>query len=260
MDVSNLNSSVDRALSLLELIVSKKGGISLAEIVKELSVPKTTAYRILETLRLRGFIEWEGAVERYSIGLKMLELGVTGLTSKEIVDVSSPYLHDISATTGETSFLGVYNEGEVVYLYKVEGTGSIRTSAHLGSRRPMYCTGLGKAILSAFTMDEVDRILHEKGMERKTENTIADRHLLHEELGRIRLQGWAFDNEENELGVTCFAVPIFNYTGRVVGAISCAGPAKQVRANRDIIIRKIKEYGEQISKRLGYVPSMRFRN
>lgn len=252
-----LNSSVDRALSLLELVASRKGGITLADIVKELTIPKSTAFRILETLSERGYVDWAQESEKYSVGLKLLEIGVSGLTSIEVVDLAAPYLQEISSTTGETSFLGVYNEGEVVYLYKVEGTNSIRTSAQLGSRRPIHCTGLGKAILSTFSMEEVDRILQVKGLEKYTEQTITDRQALFEELSRIRLQGWALDNEENEIGVTCYAVPLFNYTGRVIGAISCAGPTKQIKQNQGMITTRMKNYGEHISRLMGYVPSMR---
>ncbi|MDQ0218155.1 IclR family transcriptional regulator [Peribacillus cavernae] len=254
---SQMNSSLDRALTLLEFISSKRGGTPLAEIVKGVDIPKSTCHRLLETLKTRGYIELEPVTDRYKIGLKSLEIGVSGLSNLEIVDVAAHYLYDISAFTGETAFLAVYNEGEIVYLYKVEGTGSIRTTAQLGSRRPVHCTGVGKAILSNFSLEEVDRILQEKGMEKHTENTITDQHLYHQELSSVRVQGWATDNEEIEVGLTCFAVPIFNYTGRVVAAMSCAGPTHRVKKRKEEIITRLKESGEQISRRLGYVESMR---
>ncbi|MFF2889116.1 IclR family transcriptional regulator [Paenibacillus sp. NPDC057967] len=254
------NSSVERALILLELLANCKSSISLAEIVQKVELPKSTVHRILETLRLRGYVEWEPNTEKYALGLKLIEIGVTGLINIEIVDAAAPYLREISTMTGETAFLAVYNEGEIVYLYKVEGTNSIRTSAQLGSRRPLHSTGLGKAIASTFSMEELDRILEDKGMEGKTINTITDRQLFHEEMSRTRLRGWATDNEEGEIGLSCYAVPIFNYSGRVVGAISCAGPTNQVQSSKEIILSKVVESGEQISRRMGYVPSMRLRS
>lgn len=253
----NLNTSVDRALQLLEVIAKKKGGITLAELAKELQLPKSTAHRLLETLKIREFVEFEPGAEKYTIGIKAVEVGVSGLSNLGIVDVAVHYLWDLAQSTGETSFLAVYNEGEIVYLYKAEGTQSIRTTAQLGSRKPVHCTALGKAILASFSLEEVDRILEIKGMEKFTERTITERHEFHEELSRIRVQGYAIDDEEVELGLTCYAVPVFNYTGRVVGAISMAGPTIRMVENRESFTQKLMESVLQISRRLGYVPNMR---
>lgn len=253
----NSNSSVDRALQLLEAIAINKGGITLAELAKELQLPKSTAHRLLETLKSRNYIEFEPGSEKYSIGLKAVEVGVSGLTNLGVVDVAVHYLWDLALTTGETSFLGVFNEGEIVYLYKTEGTQSIRTTAQLGSRKPVHCTALGKAILSSYSLEEVDRILETKGMERFTEHTITDRQKFHEELSKTRIQGYAVDDEEIEVGLTCLAVPVFNYTGRVIGAISIAGPTLRMVQNRGAFTEKLMETALQISRRLGYVPSMR---
>lgn len=251
------NSTLDRALTILEYISIKRGGVNLNHLVKDLEIPKSTALRLLESLRVRGYVELEQVSEKYSIGLKALEIGVLGLASLEIVDVASPYLRDISNQTGETAFLAVYNEGEIVYLYKVEGKQSIRTTAELGSRRPVHCTALGKSILSGFSMEKVDLILHEKGMFKFTEKTITDSVEYHEELSRVRENGYAVDDEEVEVGLICFSVPIFSYTGQVVAAISMAGPKARVQENREQIIESLKEAGYQISKRLGYVASMK---
>ncbi|MTI79673.1 MAG: IclR family transcriptional regulator [Firmicutes bacterium] len=251
------NSAVDRALLLLEMVANNKGGTTLTEMAKELNMPKSTAHRLLETLKARGFVEYQENSERYIIGLKSVEVGVSGLRNLGIVDVAVYYLCDLAESTGETSFLAVYNEGEMVYLYKVEGTQSIRTTAQLGSRKPVHATSLGKAVLSQLSLEEVDRILEEKGMERFTEHTITDRQEYHEELSKVRVQGYAEDREENEVGLTCFSVPVFNYTGQVVGAISIAGPTLRMVENRDGFTRNLMETALHISRRLGYVPSMR---
>lgn len=251
------NSSIDRALSIIEFIVSREEDCSLTDIVQALAIPKTTTFRILETLTKREYIEWDESTEKYSVGLKTLELGFKGLRNNDLVETAAPYLQELSEITGETCFLGVLNESEVVYLYKKEGTNSIRTSAQLGSKRPSYCTGLGKAILSALSIEEVEKIINPREMKKITDNTITNFSQLHEELRDARIKGFAIDQEENELGVTCYSVPIFNYTGNVIGSISCAGPTKQINMQKDLIIDKIKFFGEQISMQLGFVESMR---
>jgi IclR family transcriptional regulator, KDG regulon repressor len=251
------NSTADRVLMLLEYIAKKRGGVTLAELVKESDIPKSTAHRLLETLKTLQYIHFDANMERYSIGLKTIEIGVSGLHNLEIVDVAVPYLRDLSQKTGETSFLSVLNEGNIVHLYKVEGTQSIRTTAELGMRRPVHCTAVGKAIVSTLSIEDVDHILEEKGMPSYTENTITDRQLFFKELSKIRAEGIAIDREEIEVGLTCYAVPIFNYTGRVIGAVSIGGPTWRMEQNHDQNSILLKDVAMHVSKWLGFVPNMR---
>lgn len=250
------SSSVERLLSILEFIANQPNVVSLATVSKELNIPKTTALRLLEKLVARGYLEYEKQTEEYSIGLASILLSMTALTKIEIVETSIPYLKELSAVTQETSFLGVYNEGEIVYLYKSEGTQSIVMSSQLGSRRPVHCTGLGKAILSGFSIEQVTRVLKEKGMVKMTNNTITTIEDYLKELNKVRLNGYAMDSEELEEGLGCYASPIYNYTGKAVGAICVSGPIHRVIENKDMLIEKLKTAAGQISRRMGFVPSM----
>ncbi|MFT4174180.1 MAG: IclR family transcriptional regulator, partial [Rhodocyclaceae bacterium] len=251
-------SSIDKTLSILELVAQHAKGMSLAELVKGVDIPKTTAHRILDVLTQRGYVEWHRDSERYSLGLKALELGISGLVGLDIVDVAIPYLQDLSAQTGETSFLCVYNNGDVVYLYKAEGTRSIQTTARLGSRRPAYCTALGKAILAHLPIEETDRIFEKKLM-KFTDKTVIDRVRLYEEFALVRSNGYAVDDEGIEVELTCMAVPVHNYTGMVIGAISISGPTPRLRDDWDNNVAALTEAGKLISKRLGYVRRMNTR-
>jgi DNA-binding IclR family transcriptional regulator len=251
-----LNSGIDKTLSILEFISQNSRGVSLADIVKSVGIPKTTAFRILGILLAREYVTWDQDNEKYAIGLKTLEIGLSGLIGQNIVEISIPYMQELSSTFGETSFLAVYNSGDVVYLYKVDGTKSVATRCTLGSRRPAYCTGLGKAILANLPAEESDRIF-EKPLEKLTDKTIVDRIRLHEEFARIRLNGYAIDDEGIEYGLYCMAVPVFDYTGRVVAAISVSGPIERMTENREKIIEKLQSTGGMVSRRLGYVKSIR---
>ena len=253
-----LNSSIDKTLSILEAISQNAKGLSLADIVKSVGIPKTTAFRILEILAAREYVSWNHDNEKYSIGIKALEIGISGLVGQDIVDVSIPYLQELSATVGETSFLAVYNAGDVVYLYKAEGTSSIQTTARLGSRRPAYCTALGKVILANLSIEETDRVF-EKKLTKFTEKTISDRLKLYEEFAHIRSDGYAVDDEGIEYGLYCLAVPVYNFTGAVIAAISVSGPIKRISENRERIIDELRSVGAVISKRLGYVGAMKQR-
>lgn len=254
-----LNSSIDKTLSILEAISQNAKGLSLAEVVKSVGIPKTTAFRILEILSAREYVSWNKDNEKYAIGIKALEIGISGLIGQDIVDVSIPYLQELSATVGETSFLAVYNNGDVVYLYKAEGTSSIQTTARLGSRRPAYSTALGKVILANLAIEETDRIF-EKKLAKFTEKTVTDRLKLYEEFAHVRSDGYAVDDEGVEYGLYCLAVPVYNFTGAVIAAISVSGPIKRITENRATIIDELKAVGATISRRLGYVKSMKLRH
>jgi DNA-binding IclR family transcriptional regulator len=208
----------------------------------------------LEELKARKYIEFEAGLQVYTIGLKAIEVGVTGLNNIEVVDVSMPHIRDLAQQSGETSFLAAYYEGEIVYLYKIEGTQSVRTTAQLGMRRPIHCTAVGKAIVSCFPREQVDQILAQKGTKNYTKNTITDPQKFHDELQRIKAQGYAVDREEIEIGLTCFAVPIFNYMGQVIGSISLGGPTSRIREKQNESIDLLKEKANLISRRMGFVP------
>lgn len=246
------SSSIDRVLTILEEISNHSDGISLAELVKNTEIPKTTAFRVLETLKERQYVSLDHLTERYNLDLKSLELGIKGLMNVNLVEVSIPYLKTLSSSTFETCFLGVYNSGHVVYLYKSEGTLSIQTSAKLGARLPAYCTGIGKALLAFQPLEEIDAVL-DKPLTKYTEKTVIDRMKLYEVLADIRIKGFSLDNEENEEGLTCVARPIFNYTGNVIGAISVAGPTHRMVSKIDRVNEELAHVCLLISRRLGYI-------
>ncbi|PFI60688.1 transcriptional regulator [Priestia megaterium] len=254
---SSSNSAVERALTILEFIASKKEPVGVGEIAETLNLAKSTTHRILEALKNKQFIEQIETTEKYDIGIKAIEVGMSGLTNWNIVDVSAPHLKQLAMDINETAFLAVYDQGEIVYVYKAEGNQAVITNAQLGTRKPIHCTSLGKAIASNFHIEEVESILKEKGMPKYTDRTITDSQKYFEELSKVRQLGYAMDDEEVEEGLTCFAVPIFNYTGQAIAAISVAGPTGRILGKKDEIIKSLKDVNNYVSTRLGFVPAMR---
>ncbi|WJQ05523.1 IclR family transcriptional regulator (plasmid) [Geobacillus stearothermophilus] len=251
------NSAIEKALAILEFIASRQGAVGVGEVATELGLPKSTTHRILEVLKNKQFVEQVELTEKYDIGIKAIEIGMSGLNNWNIVDISAPYLKQLASDLNETAFLAVYDHGEIVYVYKAEGKQAVTTNAQLGTRKPIHCTALGKAIVSNFHIEEVEHILNEKGMVKYTDRTITDKQKYFEELSRVRQLGYAIDDGEVEEGLTCFAVPIYNYTGNAIAAISIAGPSERMTLKRDEIINNLKSVNSYISKRLGFVPAMR---
>jgi IclR family transcriptional regulator, KDG regulon repressor len=254
---SQPNSTVERALNILELIASKQEALGVGEIAEELGLAKSTTHRLLETLKNNRFVEQIDTLDKYNIGIKAIEVGMSGLVNWNIVDISAPHIKQLASTLNETAFLAVYDQGEIVYVYKAEGNQAVTTNAQLGMRKHVHCTSLGKAIVSNFHIEEVDNILTEKGMRQFTNRTITDKQEYFEELSKVRLQGYAMDDEEVEEGLTCFAVPIFNYTGKAIAAISVAGPTERIIAKKDNVVSALKNVNSYVSTRLGFVQAMR---
>ncbi|MFD2611456.1 IclR family transcriptional regulator [Paenibacillus gansuensis] len=251
------SSTLERALLLLDYLAKAGGKLGVSEVADSLQLPKSTTHRILEVLQQAGYVEQDSNTEKYSIGLKAIEIGMAGLINADLVEVSIPHLRDLVALTKQTSFLAVSNEGEVVYIYKAEGTSSVITNANLGTRNPMHCTGLGKAMLAYYSLEDVEKIIDLKGLPSYTKTTITDRQRLLEELSHIRKTGVAINYEEHDEGLSSVGAAIFDYTGRVVASVSVAGPTNRIMEEKDYISEIVKQKSLHISKRLGYVPSMR---
>lgn len=247
--------SLERALKILEVLGNNQKGLGVTELAHEVDLHKSTVHRLLGTLVQRGFVEQDSDTERYKLGLKIIELSNKMLTNMEIRQEARPYLEQLMEYANEVVHLCVLRQGEVVYIDKVECPSTIRMYSQIGRRGPVHCTGVGKAILAYLPEEEVVRILQEKGMPRKTANTITeiDAMLIH--LEEIRTQGYSIDEVENELGIRCVAAPVWDHSGQVVASISIAGPESRVTKERvpELAI-KLKETGLEISRRLGYCP------
>lgn len=248
-------ASVDRALTLLEYLAQTGNKHGVRELAEALKFSRSTTQRLLQTLNRRGFVMQDPETQKYCLGMKAIEIGLAGLARLELVDIARPYLERLTRLADETVFLAVEDSGEIVYLYKVEGTRSVRTSAVLGSRKPMHCTALGKAILAALSPNQVDEILDARRMAKLTENTKTSRRSLHKELSLVRGRGYATDHEETEEGLCCVAAPIRNHTGKVIAAISVAGPSNRMLPNEAQLIEMAQDTASDISTRIGFFPS-----
>lgn len=245
--------SVERAIKILELFRDDKLELSVKEISDGLSVSKATAHGLIKTLEKNGFLEQNEETKKYKLGLKLFELGNLVARNMDLKQISKDHLLTLSKEVGETIHLCIFDGNEVVYIEKVESPNALRMNSQVGKRAPMYCTGVGKVILAYLDEEKVKEIVDATTFEPFTPHTITNPEDLYHELEEIRKQGYAVDDEEIELGLRCFAAPIFNHQGEVIASISCAGPKyKTTEKELDEKINKVKETALKISKRLGY--------
>jgi len=244
---------LDKTFSILNILLQHDSSMHITEISEKLELYPSTTHRILDTLKHWGYVEQDLKTQKYRLGLKALELGMAKLHQMDLVKEATPYLKELVKLCNETVHLGVREEGEVLYLAKEESSQTIRMISYVGKRAPLYCTALGKVLLAYLSAEERKKILGEKALPRLTENTITDKRQLEKELDKVREQGFALDQEENEKDVRCMAAPIRNYQGEVIAALSISSPIFRIDKNAQNNIKEaLIERSRKISKRLGY--------
>lgn len=253
MERENMVKSVSRALDIITLVSMKKEGLGVTEIANQMDINKSSVYRILTTLAQYGYIEQDADSGRYRLGYTFLDISSKLLDSIDIRTEAKPYLHELGKVTDEVIHLVVYDHDEVVYIEKFEGTETLRMHSKVGRRAPMHCTGVGKAILAYLPTSTTEEIIQRKGLPVHTNYTITDRAKFLSELEAVKQRGYALDLQENEVGINCIAVPIFDHAGNAVAALSISGPTIRMTDERmEELKPHVLETGLNISRRLGY--------
>ncbi len=199
------------------------------------------------------FVSKDNENDKYLLGFKFIELGEIVANRLDIKKIVHPYLERVSKKVGETSHLALQNVNHGIYIDKIESDNTLRRFSNIGKKAPMYCTGIGKAILAFLPPKEIDRILNEIEFVKYTKNTIDTKEELLEELKWIKENGYAIDNEEHELDIKCAAAPILNYNNEVIAGFSVASPKMRLTDEKfEKIVEETLKASREISKILGY--------
>ncbi|MGE4548151.1 MAG: IclR family transcriptional regulator [Intestinibacillus sp.] len=225
--------SLDRAFDLLERLCASRNGMTISALCAETGLHKSTVHRLLAAMAARGYVLHDGASSMYHAGMRLCELAGYVVDNLDIVERARPPMEKLARETGETVHLVMREGGEIVYIHKVESVHSaIRMFSRIGMRRPMYCTAVGKAILSTLDDQEAGEIWEMSDVQAYTPHTIVDDAAFRREIALVRRQGYALDNEENELGVRCVGTAIPDYTGRACYALSISAPLSRMSDER----------------------------
>jgi DNA-binding IclR family transcriptional regulator len=244
---------MDRALAILDVLGSLSGDSSLVELCVALNLHKSTLHRLMMVLERHRLVDKNPDTGRYRLGLKLFELGSKAIASLDLREQARPHLTRLQQETEETVNFAVLDQGEVLYIAKIEPQRNLRIAAHVGHRFPAYCTALGKAMLAESPETEVDSILRGCEMKARTPNTITTPAMLKDELRMIHSRGYAIDDEENDEGARCVGVAVRDQRGNPVAAISVSGPASRVTKSKVPEIAKVLIRSAQaLSKELGY--------
>ncbi len=243
---------IDRLLDILELLSLEKDGLGVTEIGNRTGLHKSTVHRIVSALAERGYIEKVPERSVYKIGLKLVDISSVYLNSVELKTEATPYLRGLAAKFGQPAHLAILDGTDAVYIDKVDTLSNIRLYSQIGRRIPVYCSALGKCLLSGLYEVEIEEIVNRCSFKKLTAKTLEKKELLLQ-IRAARVNGYAIDDEEHDEGIRCIAAPVLDYRGKVIAAVSIAGSSAAIVPQKDDeTARILVETARDISKRMGY--------
>ncbi len=238
------------------MLFSKKNReLGVTEIAQELGMYKSTVHRILTTMENRGFLQKNPKNNKYWIGLKIFSLGMYYSKNIKFRDIARPFAQKLADKYMETVHIAVIDfdkeEGpEVVVVDKIQKAQFLSMTPPIGSSSPAHCSAMGKVLLS-YSKPSILKEIIKRPLKKYTDNTITSVERLLEELSIVRKCGYAIDDEELEIGLTCVAAPIFDFDNEVVASISLSGPTPRLKPRIEKeIIEDVKSTAMEISRKL----------
>jgi IclR family acetate operon transcriptional repressor len=222
--------TLGKAIAVLDIIAASPEPLRFTDVLHLTDQPRGTLHRQISNLIEEGFL----AVNRdhsYTLGLRLLQFASKAWASNRFRTIAEPHLQRLHEATGETVHLGILRGTDVVYLDKIESRQNIRMVSQIGNTAPAWCTGVGKAALSALPDEEVRARLARISLRRFTPNTLTDHRALLDEIELIRTEGNAYDREEHETGICCVAAPIHSADRQLIAGISVTGPAYRITSD-----------------------------
>ena len=243
--------ALDRALGLLE-ILADNDGLTLTDLAQRAEMAPSTAHRLLTTLQSRRFVELDEEGGRWVVGVQAFQVGNGFVRNRKLITLGRSIMRRLMEQCGETVNLGIVDEGEVVFVSQFESHAPMRAFFRPGKRGPIHASGIGKALMSTWSKEQVHQVLKIKGLKQFTDKTITDQKALFSELKKVRERGWSVDDQEHTLGMRCIAAPIFNEYAEAAAGISISGPS--VRLPDETILEfgpEVRRAADEISRSIG---------
>jgi IclR family transcriptional regulator, KDG regulon repressor len=243
--------AIHRTLDIIERLVDQRT-LTVSELHRQFKIPKSSAYAILQTLKSRGYIDKDD-LDQYSLTLRLFSLGSALMENLDLRKATYSLLEELTKKAQLTGHIAVLDGKQAVYIEKIEVLTSVRLTTWLGRHVHLHSTSMGKALLAYMSLAEVDALLGHGPLPRLTPRTIVKPEQLKSELAKVRAQGYAVGNEENELGVRAVAAPIFGNSGRPMAAVNLGASTLHMRT-KDVprLGGLVRSYALKMSKCLGY--------
>ncbi len=245
--------SIERAISIVDLVSRYPDGISLAELSSEMGLNNSTVFHLVKTLDKLGIVAQIAETKRYRIGSHLFRLAAGALNETTLLSLATPLLERLSRETGESANLAVRSQNEVVVIARTAATGMLQLSSRAGTTRPVHVTATGKALLATLDIDELEQLLATHDFKAFTAKSIAQAATLCRELEDVRKTGFAYDRCEFDPDVTCVATTVQDFAGRHVAAIGISGPVwrmtpKLMRSKSKALLGIASELSEKLGR------------
>lgn len=246
--------SIDRMFNILEVISDSKNGVGISELSEQTGLHKSTVHRLTMALLENGYVEQLPSA-KYKLSYKLYEMGSKLFANVSIFDAARKTIADLAKKLGEVIHLAVRNNNEIIYIDKENpGSNSAIMGSNIGSSAPMYCTAMGKAMLFDANDYEIRAVWKKSEVIQRTEKTHTSYDQFAKDIRASKQRGYALDDEENELGIRCIAVPIYDSKNKICAAISLSGPTTRIlTSNLDKYAVPIMEAAREISLRMGHI-------
>lgn len=248
----NVNS-ICRVLDILECFTDKRSSWGIIELAQKLGLPASTVHRLMNTLVSRGYLAQDPHSKRYKPGSRLIWFSEAVISQYDSRNIARPFLQELAKLADETVHLCQLDHFDLFYVDKIETSHSVNCNSYMGLRIPAHASSAGKAMLAY--QDETTIQTYLDQLDRSpvfTKNTISDPEALLAELSQVKSQGYALDNEEIELGLTCVAAPIFDMNRSVQMALSISGPTFRMQGSLEQFIPLVKNTAQKVSDMLGY--------
>lgn len=251
-----INKTASRVIDIIRLLAKSEKALTQLEISNALDIPKSSTFDLVYTLLEKNIIEYDNVdFKTFKLSISMFEIGSSVITKNNLMNIAQENMKKLSKETGKTVFLATEVNNEVMYIHRVEDIPSIVNSVNLGTHLPMYCTALGKAILSTYDDEQMKQYLNSGiNFVKYTERTIDSYDKLKEDLIKTRQRGYSFEDRELQPESACVGAPIFGYSGHTIAAISISFIRSRVKEDDIMILGKmVRDTANQISHKMGSI-------
>ncbi len=252
--------SAERVLRIFELLSNFPRGLTAKQVGEQLGYARSSTFEILQTLSENEYLLVD-TNKCYALGPRLIRLGMNAAAFLDINRIAAPMLQWVMDIVSETVFMAVLSGDEVVYVAKINSEKTVSTNASIGSRKPIYCTGLGKAFLTFMEPNRSQAMIAGLQFQPITDNTVRSKEDLYRQMEKFKRQGYAVDDGEIEEGLWCAAAPIYDANSKVIAAVSVSGPRERMTQKRELVVKTILQATRDISRKCGYLsPKNKLKN
>lgn len=245
-------ASVVKVFTILQMLSAEKS-IGITDLSQRIMMSKSTVYRFLQTMKTLGYVAQEEDTEKYSLTLKLFELGASALQHTDLISLANTEMCELAKLTKEAIHLGALDGDSFIYIHKIDAQYTLRMYSRIGRRNPLYSTAIGKVLLAWRESEEVLAIMAAVDYQGSTPRTVSSTQALLPILAHVRQQGFAEDNEEQEEGIRCLAVPVFDRFGAVAAGLSISLPTLRFSEQKaEEYVRLLHAGARRVSAAMGF--------